>query len=335
MSPTKLGVLGLATGHPLAFTEELRGHGFELACLAFDDTQEEERQRAATLQQKYPSLEVVAGAAEMLARGVQAGMCSSQAHRHLEHVRPWIEARLPFFLEKPMAPDYASARAILDLVEQHDAPMMSCSVRYFSRNYRDLMEVMRSGKIGTPLFLECFEPHGAHPGYWQDLKSASGGLVINYGIHVADPLVEALGTDLRAVHAFGGKQVLPDVDSEDTAIFTAQFGSGAIAVGKVSGAYHFGAGKPVPTVGHLIVHASEGTLETHIDETDVKVYRGGNFGVSASLDPKTGVPAAMAAYVEMVATGQRPIPVAHMDAVMKLLDAARRSIDTGQVITFP
>lgn len=332
MSATQLGVVGLATGHPLAFTEELRGHGFELAFLAYDDTQEEERTRAATLQEKWPGLEIVPDAAAMLARDVEAGMCSSQAHRHLEHVRPWLEARLPFFLEKPMAPDYAQARAILDLVERHNAPMMSCSVRYFSQNYRDLMDVLHSGKIGTPVFLECFEPHGTHPGYWQDLKSASGGLVINYGIHVADPLVEALGTDLRAVHAFGGKQVLPDVDSEDTAIFTVQFGSGAIAIGKVCGAYHYGAGQPVPTVGHLLVHASEGALETHLDESDVKVYRGGNFGVSSSYEPKSGVPAAMAAYVEMVRTGQRPIPVAHMDAVMKLLDAARRSIDTGQVV---
>ena len=333
MDPIKFGVVGLATSHPMTLTELLEKHGFAMSFLAYDDTQDEENERAATLQQKYPGVQIVANAAAMVAAGVQATMCCTQAHRHLADCAALIEARVPCFLEKPLAPDYAQGKQILDLVRQHDAPFMTGSVRYFSPNYREVFAAIREGKIGTPLFVECFEPHGTRPGYWQDLKSASGGLAINYGIHVADPIVAALGPEVVAVHAFAAKQSVPMADSEDTAIFLAQFQSGAIGIGKACGGYHFGAGHPVPTVGHFIAHGTEGALETYLEPSDVRQYRGASFEHSAAGERRGGFPAAAAAFAEMVATGQRPMSIEHMDATMRLLDGARRSLDTGKAVS--
>lgn len=302
--------------------------------MCWDRTQDEENKRSEQLLAKYPELKVVDNAEEMIRGGVQAVLCSSQAHRHYDDCKALIENRIPLWISKPLAPGYAWARRILDLVEQYDAPVMSCSGRRFSQNYNTLFEAIESGKIGTVVFAECFEPHGIEPGYWQDRKDASGGLVVNFGVHVVDPIVKAFGTEVAQVYALASKTVVPNVDSEDTAIITIQFASGVIAVGKVSGCYRFGQGKPVPTAGHFIVHGSEGALETYIDESDVKVYRGGSFGVTPTYEARGGTAGSIAAFAQMARTARRPVDIEQMDAVMRILDAARRSIDTGSVVKF-
>jgi predicted dehydrogenase len=333
MQTIKLGLFGLALGHPLGFADYLATRGFVPTFLVIDETQAEEVTRRDTLLAKWPDLTVVPDAEAMLAGGVGAVFCASQTNRHVEDCRPFITNRIPLFIDKPLATDYAQARQILNLVEEYDAPMMSCSVRRFSENYNALFEQISAGRVGTVLFAECYEPHGTTPGYWQDRKETSGGLVVNYGVHVVDPIVRALGTEVRRVQCYAAKNVLPDVDSEDTAVMLLQYANGAIAIGKVSGAYHYGQGKPVPTVGHFSVHGSDAALETFFDETDVKVYRGGNFGVSPAYYTKAGDHATLDAFAEMARTGTRPIPLADMDAVMRILDAARRSIDSGAEVT--
>jgi len=333
MTAPRLGIFGLALGHPLSFSAILAEQGMVPSCLVFDANQPEEVDRAAQLRQRFPSLAVAADAREMLSRGVDAVICSSQAHRHLTDIAPLLEARVPLFVDKPLAPDYDQARRILDLAAQHDAPFFSCSARRFSGNYNALFDTIRAGKIGPLLWVECFEPHGTRPGYWQDVKRRSGGLAVNYGVHVVDPIVRALGATPRAVHAFAARRVLTEVDSEDTAVISIQFADGVIALGKVGGGYHFGCGKPVPTVGHFVAHGADGALETFIDETDVKVYRGGNFGVDeTAYHYKGGYQGLLAAFQTMIRTGQRPVSFSVMDAAMRILDAARRSIDTGTVI---
>lgn len=333
MPSTTLGLVGLSTSIPGGVLDLLVPQGFTLVALAYDDTQEEERQRAADLQAKFPDLEIVPDAAALVDRGVQAALCAPQAHRRLEASRPLIAARIPTVIDKQLAPDYARARQILDLVETHDAPLMAGSSLRFSRCYTDLRQMLHAGKIGTPLFAECFIPHGTTPGYWQDLRSASGGFCVNFGIHVVEPLIAALGPEVVSVHAYAAKQILTDADSEDTLVVTAQWASGAIGIGRASAGYRYGEGRPSPTVPSFAVHASDGALEAFVDESDVKVYRGGNFGVTDSYHHDSGMVGYAAAFAEMVRTGVRPIPLAEMDMVMRVLDAARTSITTGQTVS--
>ena len=332
MPPTSLGVVGLSTSIPGGLIDLLAPRGFVLTALAYDDSQEEECKRAADLQAQWPGLEIVPDAAALVDCRVEAALCAPQAHRRLDAARPLIEARIPTVIDKQLAPDYARARAILDLVEQHGAPLMAGSGLRFSRCYADLCEIVRAGKIGAPLFAECFIPHGTLPGYWQDLRSASGGLCVNFGIHVVEPLIAALGPEVVSVHAYAAKQTLADSDSEDTMVVTAQWASGAIGIGRVSAGYHWGQSPAIPTVSSFAVHATEGALETFVDESDIKVHRGGNFGVTGSYELNSGMPGYADAFVRMVETGERPIPLAEMDAVMRVLDAARASLDTGQAV---
>lgn len=50
---------------------------------------------------------------------------------HASLARPFIEAGIPLFIDKPMTTDYADAVALFDLADQHDTPIMSCSALRF------------------------------------------------------------------------------------------------------------------------------------------------------------------------------------------------------------
>lgn len=50
---------------------------------------------------------------------------------HVELARPFIEAGVPLFIDKPMTTDYADAVALFDLAGQHSTPIMSCSALRF------------------------------------------------------------------------------------------------------------------------------------------------------------------------------------------------------------
>ncbi|HWV25133.1 MAG TPA: Gfo/Idh/MocA family oxidoreductase [Thermomicrobiales bacterium] len=50
---------------------------------------------------------------------------------HADLAKPFIEAGVPLFIDKPMTTNYADAVALFDLAEQHNTPIMSCSALRF------------------------------------------------------------------------------------------------------------------------------------------------------------------------------------------------------------
>jgi predicted dehydrogenase len=54
--------------------------------------------------------------------------CNGDGHEHLERATPSLERGVPTFVDKPLAYDYADAKAILDLGAQHGTPVMSISI---------------------------------------------------------------------------------------------------------------------------------------------------------------------------------------------------------------
>src|SRR5699024_1700841 len=50
---------------------------------------------------------------------------------HADLARPFIEAGMPVFIDKPMTTVYADAVALFDLAEKHNAPLMSSSALRF------------------------------------------------------------------------------------------------------------------------------------------------------------------------------------------------------------
>lgn len=74
--------------------------------------------------------------------------CNGNGETHLEWATPSLKKGVPTFVDKPLAYDYAEAKAILDLGERHGTPVMSLSIlravpqaTWFSQRLQELGEV--------------------------------------------------------------------------------------------------------------------------------------------------------------------------------------------------
>ena len=130
---------------------------------------------------------VCKGPEEMTGK-VDAVLClDRRGSRHADQAAPYISARLPVFIDKPLADDPAKARAILDTAAQSGSVLCSFSTVPYTRAVREL--AARA------------ERH--HPAMIQVLGHADpdceyDGLFF-YGIHSADILCALAGTGCLSV----------------------------------------------------------------------------------------------------------------------------------------
>ena len=110
---------------------------------------------------------------------------------HADLARPFLEARLPVFVDKPMTTNYADAVALFDLTEANGALLMSCSALRFPVELSDARAAFDSAGTLSSII-------AVGPGEW-----------FYYGIHA----VELLGAITVARpewvhrHAFDEKDV--------------------------------------------------------------------------------------------------------------------------------
>src|SRR5262249_3719671 len=102
--------------------------------------------------------------------------------------RPFLEAGLPVFIDKPFANSVHDAREIAWLAGRHVAPVFSSSSPRFAP---DLVALLADhDDLGSIHGAEAWTPAATHPG--------NPGL-FHYGIHGVEPLYAAMGPGCREV----------------------------------------------------------------------------------------------------------------------------------------
>ena len=109
---------------------------------------------------------------------------------HLEHARPFIEAGIPTFVDKPLTVDVSEAQELVELAERTGTPLTSYStVRWASHAARFKTQMAEVGDIPAALYTSPAER-----------QSIYGGLVF-YGVHAVELMHELHGTGVREVRA--------------------------------------------------------------------------------------------------------------------------------------
>ncbi len=191
-----LGLVGVNTSHADAFSRIFNGddekppvvEGARISHIWGNDTE-----RVETLSATHSIPNRMADSREMIGSidGVLIVDDTGGGATHADLARPFLEAKLPVFVDKPMTTSYADAVALFDLAEAKGAPLMSCSALRFPVELGDARAAFDSA--GTPSSIIS-----VGPGEW-----------FYYGIHA----VELLGTitDDRPQwvqrHAFDEKDV--------------------------------------------------------------------------------------------------------------------------------
>lgn len=180
-----IGLVGVNTSHADAFTRIFNGGPDEAPRIESARITHvwagEHPERLAELEEQFGPYDRTVERIEELVGAIDGVLVvddTGGGARHAELARPFIEAGMAVFIDKPMTTEYADAVALFDLAEQHGAPLMSSSALRFPVELdRDAIAAL--GKLSTIV--------SVGPEEW-----------FYYGVHaveVAGAVVDAVGDD--------------------------------------------------------------------------------------------------------------------------------------------
>ncbi|MCB0079904.1 MAG: Gfo/Idh/MocA family oxidoreductase [Caldilineaceae bacterium] len=156
----------------------------------------QDAERTAQVAEKGKIDKIVAEPTDMLGQ-VDAVICVTRhGGRHLGLVRPYLEAGVPTFVDKPIATEPADARAIVALAAKHNTPFTSYSTVRFSADTQAFLQTAQ-GLGGVRV--------GVYSGPATRRSVYGGGIF--YAIHSIELMLMVQGTGIEWVHAVEGPAV--------------------------------------------------------------------------------------------------------------------------------
>lgn len=193
----RVGMVGLDTGHSLAFTKSLNDpsagnkyNGYRVVAAYPKGTEEiiewKERIPEFTEQVRAYGVEIVNSMSELLNKVDVVLLTCIDGNRHLEQSLEIFKAGKPVFIDKPFAGSLSDAYAIARAAREYEVPMFSSS----SLRYMDGIAEITNGEVGKVIGVDAFSPayiEEHHPDlFW-------------YGVHGVEILFSLMGTGCRSV----------------------------------------------------------------------------------------------------------------------------------------
>lgn len=195
----RAGIIGCDTSHVPAFAKLLNAErsgddplsGVRVVA-AFpggsdDIASSRDRVEGFTEQLREMGIEIVPTIAELLQRVDVVLLESSDGRKHLEQVRPVIEAGKPVFVDKPFTASVADAIEIFSLAKKHNVPIFSSSMMRF---VPEIAAANSDPAIGEIVGCDAYSPctlDVPHPDlFW-------------YGIHGVETLFTIMGPGCESV----------------------------------------------------------------------------------------------------------------------------------------
>ncbi len=145
------------------------------------------RQYNRTLQEEL-GVRFVDSLEELLSTVDAVMVLSQEGGVHLERAKPFLEAGMPVFIDKPFACSMHDALLMADIAQKHNAPLFSSSSLRYALEVQKVHE--QSGLWGKVVAADAFSPASTHP--------RNPGL-FHYGIHGVETLFALMGKGCRRV----------------------------------------------------------------------------------------------------------------------------------------
>lgn len=188
----RVGLVDFDTSHVAEFTKRLNhvGIGKEhwvdgakvVAGCPGDSRMMPERIPGYTEQLRGYGIELVSRPEDLLGKIDAVMIESQQGDRHLERARPFLNADLPTFVDKPFTQSSSQADELIALARTHCAPLMSCSALRYAPEVQEA--VKRQKDLGKLLSVDAWGSASLHKG--------NPGL-LNYGIHGVEIIYTLMG----------------------------------------------------------------------------------------------------------------------------------------------
>lgn len=169
-------------------------------------------------------------------------------------------ARIPFYVEKPIANNLAEARRLVGAAGEQEVPAAVGFNLRFHPFHQEARRLIEAGAIGRVIGARTVFTSDAPLPVWKEQRASGGGALLDLFSHDADTLAHLLGEPVESVCA----QLASRASEDDTAWVECRFGSGAVAQSYVA----FGA-PPSAVVevygdrGHLAIDRHNGLAVRH------------------------------------------------------------------------
>lgn len=193
----RLGIVDLSTSHVAQFTKRLNHIGIEEEQWV-DGAQIVMAYRGSSVicpaetmdnysnQLKEMGVQLVDRPEDMIGQVDGVLIESQEGSAHLGRLRPFIEAGVPCYVDKPFASSVADAKEMARLAASKNLPIFSSS----SLRYALEIQALKQSDLGRCLGAEAYSPALLHP--------ANPGL-FHYGIHGVETLYALMGRGCRSV----------------------------------------------------------------------------------------------------------------------------------------
>jgi virulence factor len=204
----RLGIVDFDTSHVVEFTKRLNHKGIDkdqwvdgaeitLGCPGESQLAPE---RIAGYKKEMESLgiELVKNPTDLIGKVDGVLVESLEGGAHLARVKPFLEAGMPCYVDKPFACTVADARAMVELSEKHKAPLFSASSLRYAPELTAFWANAAHGKI---IGAEAYGP--AHLSGSEQLNPG----LFHYGIHAVEILYTLMGKGCQRVNCTHEKEV--------------------------------------------------------------------------------------------------------------------------------
>jgi predicted dehydrogenase len=191
--------------------------GVSITALA--DPSAEARSRAAGEQPHAPVVESLEKLLE--SRSIDAVLIATPTADHARHAGLSIEARVPFYLEKPLASDIAEAFAVCEAAESARVPAMMG----FSYRFHPAISRLQGSVAGAMRVQSRFTIAPRELPAWKRTRATGGGVLLDLGIHHFDLLPLLLRSRVESLEA----RIWSERTEQDCAEVQLRFESGAEA----------------------------------------------------------------------------------------------------------
>jgi predicted dehydrogenase len=195
----------------------------------------------------------------LAAPGIDAVSVLTPSGLHARHAIQVLGSGRHAVVEKPMALTLQDADAMIAAADLAGVHLFVVKQNRFNvpvRKARQALEAGRFGKLvlGSVRVRWCRDQDYYNQDAWRGTWALDGGVVANQASHHVDMLSWFMGP-VVSVHARGAR-ALADIETEDTAVATLQFASGALGIVEATTAT-----RPKDLEGSLSVLGSGGTVE--------------------------------------------------------------------------
>lgn len=198
----KLGLLDFDSSHCVEFTRRLNhleieedqwvdGARVVIACPG-ESIAAPERIPGFTEQVKKLGIPLVDDPLAMIGKVDGMLIESLDGNVHLERARPFLEAGLPCFVDKPFTCSLIDAKKIFDLADRKNVPVCSASAMRFAP---EVVAFVQSPEHATMTGAITYGPAPLHP--------RNPGL-FHYGMHALEVLCNLMGTGCQSVSCVDG-----------------------------------------------------------------------------------------------------------------------------------